>query len=115
MTDKAMMTDGLGHPPVGALTDGEVAMLRAWAEDYAAAQVAAATERLRADRDSWAQQASDRAEDALRIVAAERQRCANLCRKAMPQPVANWSDAQIVEALRGVLDQILRPNFPHGA
>jgi hypothetical protein len=36
---------GLPPPPVGALTDGEVAMLRAWAEDYAVAQVAAERER----------------------------------------------------------------------
>lgn len=38
--------------------------------------------------------------------AAERERCATLCRTAMPQPVANWSDAQIVEALRVVLAQL---------
>jgi hypothetical protein len=36
-------------------------------------------ERLRADRDSWAQQASDRAQDALDLVAAERERCAKVC------------------------------------
>jgi len=41
------------------------------------------------------------------LVAAERERCAALCSKAMPQPVANWSDAQIVEALRLVRDAIL--------
>ena len=38
-------------------------------------------------------------------VAKERERIVATCRKAMPQPVANWSDAQIVEALRGVMDQ----------
>jgi hypothetical protein len=31
----------LTAPPVGALTDGEVALLRAWAEDYAGAVLAA--------------------------------------------------------------------------
>jgi len=41
------------------------------------------------------------------LVAAERERCAALCSKAMPQPVANWSDAQIVEALRLVREAIL--------
>jgi len=34
-------------------------------------------ERLRADRDSWAQQAADRAQDALDLVAAERERGAH--------------------------------------
>lgn len=33
-------------------------------------------ERLSADRDSWAEQASDRAQDALNLVAAERERWA---------------------------------------
>ena len=42
-------------------------------------------------------------------VAAERKRCAAICSRAMPQPVANWSDAQIVEALRLVRDEILGP------
>ena len=40
-------------------------------------------------------------------VTAERERCAALCSKAMPQPVANWADAQIVEALRLVREAIL--------
>ena len=31
----------LGRPPIGLLTSGEVALLRAWAEDYARAAVAA--------------------------------------------------------------------------
>jgi hypothetical protein len=43
-------------------------------------------------------------------VAAERERCATVIRQAMPQPVANWSDAQIVDALRGALDRVLGPN-----
>lgn len=30
----------LGHPPIGLLTSGEVALLRAWAEDYARTAVA---------------------------------------------------------------------------
>ena len=41
------------------------------------------------------------------LVAVERERCAALCSKAMPQPVANWSDAQIVESLRLVREAIL--------
>lgn len=45
-------------------------------------------ERLRADRDSWAQQASDRAQDALDLVAAERERCAA---KAGAYAQAWWS------------------------
>ena len=43
-------------------------------------------------------------------VAAERERCAALCRQAMPQPVTNWSDAQIVEALRAVLEHVIGHN-----
>lgn len=43
-------------------------------------------------------------------VAEERERFAALCRQAMPQPVANWNDAQIVEALRTVLERVLGPN-----
>ena len=39
------LNTGLGLLPVGALTDGEVALLRAWAEDYAAECVAAERER----------------------------------------------------------------------
>lgn len=35
-------------------------------------------ERLRDDRDSWAQQASDRVADAVALVAAERERCRKL-------------------------------------
>jgi hypothetical protein len=31
---------------------------------------------------------------------AEREECAKACEHKMPQPVVNWSDAQIVEALR---------------
>ena len=40
--------------------------------------IAEATQDLRADRDSWIQQASDRAQDALDLVAAERERCARM-------------------------------------
>ena len=39
-------------------------------------------------------------------VAAERERCEKLCQQAMPQPVGNWNDAQIVEAFRAVLERI---------
>lgn len=43
----------------------------------AALQVLAESVRtLTADRDSWAEQASQRAQDALDLVAAERERCA---------------------------------------
>jgi len=34
------------------------------------------------------------------VAAAEREACAKVCKHKMPQPVVNWSDAQIVEALR---------------
>ena len=34
--------DPPSNPPVGLLTDGEIAYLRAWAEDYAAVEVAKA-------------------------------------------------------------------------
>ena len=44
------------------------------------------------------------------VAKAERERCADLCRSAMPQPVANWADAQIVEALRLVLEKVVGPN-----
>ncbi len=33
-------------------------------------------------------------------VAAEREACAKVCESVMPNPVKNWSDAQIVNALR---------------
>jgi hypothetical protein len=58
----------------------------------------------------WIQAATDAAAAAIAdAVKAERERCAALCSKAMPQPVANWSDAQIVEALRLVREAILKP------
>ena len=34
------------------------------------------------------------------FIKAEREACAKVCEHKMPQPVVNWSDAQIVEALR---------------
>ena len=34
------------------------------------------------------------------VAAAEREACAKVCEHKMPNPVCNWSDAQIVEALR---------------
>ena len=34
------------------------------------------------------------------VAAAEREACAKACESRMPNPVVNWSDAQIVEALR---------------
>jgi hypothetical protein len=34
------------------------------------------------------------------VAAAEREACAKVCESKMPNPVVNWSDAQIVEALR---------------
>ncbi len=43
-----MSTDNLlplPDPPVGALTSGEIALLRSWADKYAAAAVAAERER----------------------------------------------------------------------
>lgn len=42
----------------------------------------------------------------------ERTRCADICRRAMPQPVKNWAEAQIVEALRLVLEQVQSPAKP---
>jgi len=38
--------------------------------------------------------------------AEERERCATIASKAMPQPVANLCDAQVVKSLRCVLDAI---------
>lgn len=35
-----------------------------------------------------------------RGAAAEREACAKVCESKMPNPVVNWADAQIVEALR---------------
>ena len=34
------------------------------------------------------------------VAAAEREACVKVCEHKMPNPVCNWSDAQIVEALR---------------
>ena len=34
------------------------------------------------------------------VAEGEREECAKMCETKMPQPVVNWSDAQIVEALR---------------
>ena len=49
MTKSGLATGSPGtilpNPPVGAMTDGEVAMLRAWAERYAHQAVAAERER----------------------------------------------------------------------
>lgn len=42
--------------------------------------------------------------DAVR--AEERERAAQICTTAMPQPVTNWCDAQIVEALRQCAEAI---------
>ena len=39
--------------------------------------------------------------DANIVAAAEREACAKVCESVMPNPVKNWSDAQIVNALRG--------------
>lgn len=50
--------------------------------------------RLRADRDSWAQQAADRAKDALDLVAAERERCAKLCDDARAA-IWDYHDKQV--------------------
>ena len=57
-----------GYP----LTDGVSAAIRVLSEQVVE------IERLTADRDSWMQQASDRAQDALDLVAAERERCAKM-------------------------------------
>ena len=40
-----LSSDQLGPLPIGAMTDGEVALLRAWAEDFADERVAAECER----------------------------------------------------------------------
>ncbi len=37
---------------------------------------------------------------AVLVADAEREVCAEVCEAKMPQPVVNWADAQIVEALR---------------
>jgi hypothetical protein len=34
------------------------------------------------------------------VAAAEREACAKVCESQMPNPVKNWADAQIVNALR---------------
>jgi hypothetical protein len=39
----------------------------------------------------------------------ERARFAELCRKAMPQPVKNLADSQVVDALRPLLEMTLSP------
>ncbi len=40
-------------------------------------------------------------------ILAEREACAKVCKSKMPNPVVNWSDAQIVEALRDCAAAIL--------
>ena len=40
------------------------------------------------------------------VAAAEREACAKVCEIKMPQPVANWADAQIVEVLKDCADAI---------
>lgn len=83
-----------GQPLAVPLSDqlGLVAKLRdpAQATNWGAAdnlmnEAADEIERLRADRDSWAQQAADRAQDAIDLVAAERERCAQLCDDEFPR------------------------------
>ena len=54
---------------------------------------------IKADRDSWAQQASDRTQDAVDLVAAERERCAKLC-ESIDEPYLNSR----YDYRRGVLD-----------
>ncbi len=60
-------------------------------ERFAAFVAAAAKEEmLMAGNDQWLEEARK----------AEREACAKVCESKMPNPVVNWSDAQIVEALR---------------
>jgi hypothetical protein len=60
-------------------------------ERFAALVAAAAKEEmLMAGNDQWLEEARK----------AEREACAKVCESKMPNPVVNWSDAQIVEALR---------------
>lgn len=40
------------------------------------------------------------------VRAEERERAAQICTAAMPNPVTNWCDAQIVEALRQCAEAI---------
>ena len=40
-------------------------------------------------------------------VAAERERCAELLSRRMPNPVLNWAEVLIVEALRLARDEVL--------
>ena len=61
------------------MTDRELQDLRNLGHDDAADEI----ERLHAEVDSWSQQASDRAQDALDLVAAERERCAKAVREAI--------------------------------
>lgn len=63
----------LGPIPVGALTSGEEAMLRAWAESYASRKVAAERERCaqliepKNDRSDWTECAHHAARLARRV------------------------------------------------
>ena len=76
-----------------AMTDRELQDLRNLGHDDAADEI----ERLHAEVDSWSQQASDRAQDALDLVAAERERCAKICEQ-------RFSDGALViaDAIRGL-------------
>ena len=40
------------------------------------------------------------------VAAAEREACAQVCESKMPNPVQNWADAQIVNALRDCAEAI---------
>ena len=44
------------------------------------------------------------------VAAAEREACAKVCEFQMPNPVQNWADAQIVNALRDCAEAIRARN-----
>ncbi len=69
------------HPDFHTVSDERFAALVA---------TAAKEEMLMAGNDQWLEEARK----------AEREACAKVCESKMPNPVVNWSDAQIVEALR---------------
>ena len=44
------------------------------------------------------------------VAAAEREACAKVCESKMPNPVQNWADSQIVNALRDCAEAIRARN-----
>lgn len=71
-----------------------------WLERFAALVAAAERERIIAANAPEIEKVNAHIKMLETAVLAEREACAKVCESKMPNPVKNWADAQIVNALR---------------